>query len=83
MSTPIVPEPFEFYAWREVVVVDGRARAVDTFDPVCDEFNLFEVEFVSPGDALQFLDDFLEEHPDNYVLVHFTATTVDLSALNP
>lgn len=71
-----------YYAWRHDPAGDGE-YLTQPFDPMTEEFNIYEMWFTTPNDAVEFICDFLGEDtvPDEYALVEITERRVPFSTL--
>lgn len=67
------------YAWRHDV---GNDILTSPFDPMTDEFNIYECTFHTPEDAVEFLLELIDEDevPAEYALVEITERHVPLPA---
>lgn len=73
-STPATFPTVEFYSWRVRKEVDGETRLVSDFDPMVDEFDMYELAFDTVDQAVEWLTDMYDDETDtffdNFELVH-------------
>jgi hypothetical protein len=77
-STPAPVPEIEFYSWRVRKEVDGQTRLLSDFNPMVDEFDIFELQFDTVTDAVEWIQDWFDSEtvPDDYELVHYIGTVV-------